>query len=384
MEENTKLWTKNYVFLLIGSVLLYVGFMIFMPTLPAQILALGGTQVQASLAVGLFSVVALLTRALAGGWNDRFGSKILILIGFVILILSTANFYLAGTVALLLALRLVQGAGWGIGTTSIATAVSLLVPPSRTGEGIGFYGLTTALGLSFAPIIAILIMNYFSFNTLITFSLVTLTAVFLLLTQLKVPRSKAAHTPHEKPKMIARSALLPAFLCFLMAIPLGGIQTFMMVYGQEELHISSSWIFFVGQGIMVLVSRLFAGRLYDEKGHKYVILPGFVAMVIGIILLSFAGGAGMLFISSLFFGLGYGMTQPSLQALAIDRAAPHDKGAANGTFLSGMDIGMAVGSFGLSIIATFFSYAVMYRTSIMALIIFIFIYWFKLGRKRAV
>ncbi|CCQ22399.1 Uncharacterized MFS-type transporter MJ1560 [Listeria monocytogenes N53-1] len=42
------------------------------------------------------------------------------------------------------------------------------------------------------------------------------------------------------------------------------------------------------------------------------------------------------------------MSQPALQALAVDRAAPHNKGTANGTFLSGMDIGMAVGSFGLS------------------------------------
>lgn len=71
------------------------------------------------------------------------------------------NFYWSTAVAALLILRLFHGAGWGIGTTSIATGVSKLVPPSRTGEGIGFYGLTTALGMSLAPIIAILIMNYF-------------------------------------------------------------------------------------------------------------------------------------------------------------------------------------------------------------------------------
>ncbi|MCB2478092.1 MFS transporter, partial [Listeria monocytogenes] len=90
------------------------------------------------------------------------------------------------------------------------------------------------------------------------------------------------------------------------------------VYG-TELGISTTWIYFLGQAIMVLVSRLFAGRLYDTKGHRFVIIPGALSMIIGILILSFAPGAISLFIASLFFGLGYGMSQPALQALAVDR-----------------------------------------------------------------
>ncbi|EAG7663376.1 MFS transporter [Listeria monocytogenes] len=378
MENKTRLWTKDYVFLLLGSVLLYIGFMVFMPTLPARIIELGGTQMEASLAVGLFSIVALLMRAIAGSWNDKFGPKVLIIVGFLILILTTVNFYWSTAVAALLILRLFHGAGWGIGTTSIATGVSKLVPPSRTGEGIGFYGLTTALGMSLAPIIAILIMNYFSFDVLVTFSLVLMVFILILMTQVKIPKSEKI--VHQKMKLFEKTALLPAGLCLLMAIPLGGIQTFMMVYG-TELVISTTWIYFIGQAIMVLVSRLFAGRLYDTKGHRFVIIPGALSMIIGILILSFATGAISLFIASLFFGLGYGMSQPALQALAVDRAAPHNKGTANGTFLSGMDIGMAVGSFGLSIVATYYNYAIMYRTAIIALVVFFAVYWFTLGRK---
>lgn len=99
MENKTRLWTKDYVFLLLGSVLLYIGFMVFMPTLPARIIELGGTQMEASLAVGLFSIVALLMRAIAGSWNDKFGPKVLIIVGFLILILTTVNFYWSTAVA---------------------------------------------------------------------------------------------------------------------------------------------------------------------------------------------------------------------------------------------------------------------------------------------
>ncbi|WP_167628657.1 MFS transporter [Listeria valentina] len=379
MESKTKLWTKDYVFLLIGSIFLYVGFMVFMPTLPTQIIKLGGSQVEASLAVGVFSVVALLMRSISGSWNDRFGSKVLILIGFLILIATTASFYVSTVVLALLAVRFVQGAGWGISTTSIATGVSAIVPPNRTGEGIGFYGLTTALGMSLAPVVAILIMNYFSFNTLITFALVILVATFLLLSQVRIKQEKVKKS--GKMKLFEKTALLPAFLCLLMAIPLGGIQTFMMVYG-TEIHVENTWIYFLGQAITILLSRLFAGRLYDTKGHFVVVVPGVCAMILGILLLSFATGAWMLFLAALAFGLGYGMTQPALQALTVDRAAPENKGAANGTFLSGMDIGMAIGSFGLSIVATYSNYAIMYRSAILALLVFLVIYFFAFRKTK--
>lgn len=349
---KAKLWTKDYVILLISSLFLYIGFQIFMPTLPAQIIKLGGTETQASLAVGLFSLVALFMRVIAGGLNDRFGAKIMILVGFFVLIAVTVNFYWSTVVSALLVLRLFHGVGWGI---------------------------TTALGMSLAPIIAIILMNQFSFHFLIGFSIMLMVLVFLLVTRLKMPKQEIV--VKHKMQLFDKGALLPALLCMLMAFPLGGIQTFMMIYGLE-LHVRMVWIFFVGQAIMVLVSRVFAGRLYDLKGHRVVILPGIVLMGLGLWWLSLATGAWSLFGSSLFFGLGYGMVQPSLQALAVDRAAPDKKGIANGTFLSGMDVGMALGSFGLSFIAAHYNYAMMYRWSIVTLVIFLVVYLIVFRTKR--
>ncbi|EUJ52483.1 major facilitator family transporter [Listeria fleischmannii FSL S10-1203] len=210
--NHNKLWTKEYIFLLIESFFLYIGFMVFMPTLPAHIIELGGSQVSASLSVGLFSIIALFTRAISGSWNDRIGSKILILVGLLILIISTFSFYFSSIILLLLVIRLLQGAGWGISTTSIATGVSTLVPPAKMGEGIGFYGLTTALGMSIAPILAILIINMFNFHFLITFALVFLCANLILLSQIKLKKKKPLH--HTTPALLEKSAVLPAFFVF--------------------------------------------------------------------------------------------------------------------------------------------------------------------------
>ncbi|EUJ52482.1 putative drug MFS efflux protein [Listeria fleischmannii FSL S10-1203] len=118
------------------------------------------------------------------------------------------------------------------------------------------------------------------------------------------------------------------------------------------------------------------------KGHRFVIIPGILSMTLGLIVLSMAWNAPSLFVAALIFGLGYGMTQPALQALAVERAAPDKIGAANGTFLSGMDLGMAIGSFGLSLIATYSNYSFMYLSSITALIVLALTYWFTIGKSR--
>ena len=65
---------------------------------------------------------------------------------------------------------------------------------------------------------------------------------------------------------------------------------------------------------MVLVTRPFIGKIFDKKGHKVVIIPGAVCMGLGVLILSFANSIVTLVIASLFFGFGYGATQPSLLA----------------------------------------------------------------------
>lgn len=111
---------------------------------------------------------------------------------------------------------------------------------------------------------------------------------------------------------------------------------------------------------MIVITRPFIGRLFDTKGHASVILPGAISMVIGLVVLSFANSIPLLVIASLFFGFGFGAVQPSLQAWAINRTAPDRKGAANGTFLSFMDLGVSLGVVILTPIISVTSYAVMY------------------------
>lgn len=123
-----------------------------------------------------------------------------------------------------------------------------------------------------------------------------------------------------------------------------------------------------------LITRPLVGKIFDEKGHAVVILPGSICLIIGLITLSYANSILMLILSSLFYGLGYGAVQPSLQAWAVNRSPSNRQGAANGTFLSSMDLSYTLGSILLSFIAEHKSYAIMYRFSAIFIILLLLIY----------
>jgi MFS family permease len=167
----------------------------------------------------------------------------------------------------------------------------------------------------------------------------------------------------------------------LHSITFGGIMSFIMLFGQET-GIQNVGIYFVGHVSMILISRPFAGKLFDRKGHAFVIVPGIVLMIAGLLMLSYSTTTYMLIASSLFYGLGYGAAHPSLQAWAIARSPVERKGAANGTFLSSLDLGYSVGAVLLGLIATHTNYAAMYRISIVFLVAFAAIYGYHLIRNK--
>ncbi len=378
-NSKQKLWTKNYVLLLLGNLLLYQGILMLIPSFPVYMKQIGGNDLQASLPFAVFSISALIVRALSGNAADTLGRRPLLLAGLLILILFNSSYFFVSTIGVILVLRFCQGIGWGMVSTTFATIMSDIVPANRRGEGTGYFALSIILATSLATIAGIEIMKHYNFTTLLLVS--TSLAVIGMLLTLGIsiaPIKQLAKASHKNKSLtwsdlFEKSALLPSVLCFLHSITLGGIMSFLMLYG-AEIGVENTWIYFAGHVAMILISRPFAGKLFDQKGHTVVIIPGVILMITGLTLLSYATSESSLLIASLFYGLGYGAAHPSLQAWAINRSPANRKGAANGTFLSSLDLGYAVGAVVLGLIATHTNYAIMYRVSVLFLIAFAGIY----------
>jgi MFS family permease len=348
-----------------------------MPVLPVYITELNGSALEASLVISLTSLSALIFRSVSGFALDTFGRRIVLSIGVAILILCNIPLFWLPFVGLVLLLRLIQGIGWGTTSTSVATVVADVVPSARRGEGTGYYAVSVVLGSSLAPILAIPLMNKYGFSLILLITTIFFVLGLLFCQLLTYQQVDRQHSVRESgtlwQNLFEKRALLPAFFCLLIAFPFGAVMSFMMLYG-GELNLDSVWAFFIGHCLMVLISRPFMGRLFDRKGHFYAIFPGAVSMIIGLVLLANSTSLLPLIAASLFYGFGHGSVQPSLQAWAVNRSPAHRRGAANGTFLSAMDVGVAFGSVILGLVADLTNYATMYLCAALFPLLLLVIY----------
>lgn len=379
-SNSTKLWTKNYIFMLFSNLFIYLAFYMLTPTLPAYAKLCGGNNLEASLVVSTFSITSLLIRLFIGNIMDKIEIKPLLFLGAIILAGSTLSYIWLPIDAIIL-VRVIQGIGWGLASTGAAAIFSNIVPKEKRGEGMGYYSLSMIISMALSPMVAIVIMNLYSFKNIALISISLALIGILFLSQVKIPIKTSAN-PNSTSKFsladsFEKKAALPSLLCFLVVITLCGIMSYIMLYG-KELNLSSIWIYFVGFVAMILITRPLVGKIFDERGHAVVIIPGSICLIIGLITLSYANSILMLIVSSLFYGLGYGAVQPSLQAWAVNRSPSNRQGAANGTFLSSMDLSYTLGSILLSSIAEHKSYAIMYRFSAIFIVLLLLIYSYSL------
>ena len=131
-----------------------------------------------------------------------------------------------------------------------------------------------------------------------------------------------------------------------------------------------------------MVSRTFAGQLYDRKGHQAIFIPGSLLILTAMLLLAWLPNSLMLFLAAVLYGLGFGMVQPGLQAWAIEKSPLNRRGMANATFFSFFDLGVGIGAIVFGQISHLFGYASIFKASALSVFISIILYLYILFKEK--
>ena len=370
-----KLWSKNFILITFSSLLVFLNLHMMLPSFPSYVkTTFQANDFTVSLVVSLFALSAILTRFFAASLLQKGKRDLILYLGLLIMILTTVGYFFSSTIEVFLLVRILYGAGFGMISTVLPTMVTYVIPPKRLGEGIGFYGLSTSLALSFGPLIGLFLLGDYGFGNLIFFSTLILLFIFPMLTVKKhIPMEAPLAKEHkEKKSFIPAATMMPVTLNFLLSLTYGGILSFLALFGKEN-HIPNVGYFFLANAAATILIRPIAGRLYDRKGHSAVIIPGSLIVFFGLVLLTFSTNTLMLIFSALLYGLGYGMIQPTLQSWLIRSVPQNQRGTANSLFFNSLDLGIALGAMVLGIVAMNTSYASMYLVCASFMIVFLII-----------
>ncbi|MGP4105483.1 MFS transporter [Virgibacillus sp. L01] len=385
MGRNTsRLWTSQFIVIVVMAFLFFLCLQLLTAGFPAYIMEIKKNPTQAGLMTTVFMGAAILTRPLIGYLIHKVDVKVMSIITLILLALTIGLSYGQTSVSLLLCLRALHGVAFGIITTILSTLATNIIPVKRLGEGIGYYGLATSVGTSVAPMFAISMLQLYSYNLLIILSIVMTVAALVLGFFVKTPKiSASADTDKQisfKEYAFDKKALLPCILAMFFTTTLGGVISFMSGLGAEANIGASVSLFFLVMTVMMVVVRPFSGRLYDNLGHKIIIYPAATAGIIGLFLLSITQNTMTLLIAGVMYGFSYGIMTPTLQAIAVGFVEKEKQGTANAMFFSSMDLGIAVGSTGLGVLASLTSYHFIYGFSIISLLVLLLLYTFVFVR----
>lgn len=360
-SERPALWTRDFILVCMFVLVIFISFQMLMPTIPVYVEQMGGTPLMVGLVNGVFTISALALRPWIGLHLDRHGRKLIWLIGTTIFILAVFGYLWALTIPLLFLIRMIHGVGWGVVTTASATAIADIVPLSRRGEGMGYFGLGATLGMVVGPAVGFYIINQFGFNSLFLVcgglalgALLVATTVHLPVVSLNAKGSKAA--------LYEPTSLMPSLAMFFITVAYGGIITFIALHAHEH-GILNVGFFFTVYALTVMAVRPICGLLYDRRGHRVVIIPGLVLLTLGTYVLAHATDLTLFVVAAVVCGLGLGATHPTLQAMAVAKCAPNRRGAASATFSSAFDLGIGVGAVLLGSTVKFIGYHGMYTAA---------------------
>lgn len=378
---SEKIWSRDFVLILMSNFFIFLGFQMTLPTIPLFVEKLGGNDQLIGIVVGIFTFSALLLRPYAGHMLETKGRRFVYLTGLAIFVLSVGSFGFVNSLIFLFVLRIVQGFGWGFSTTASGTIAADLIPAKRRGEGMGYFGLSGNIALAFGPTLGLALAGVISFKLLFLICALLGLAALVLSSRINYKQAEKQSVPLKRWDIYEKSALRPSFLLFFITVTFGGIASFLPIYSAQKGIGGIHWYFLLF-AIALMISRTFAGRLYDQRGHQAVFLPGAVLILAAMFLLAWLPNSMIMYIAAIFYGLGFGSVQPALQAWSVKEAPANRRGMANATFFSFFDLGVGIGAMVFGQIAHLFGYSSIYMTAAGSVGISILLYIWILIIKR--
>jgi len=342
LPRHERIFSRAFVDLWIVAMTTFFGFQLLTAALPLYAVRLGADDAVIGLMIGLVALVALFVRPLAGWWVDRGNGVAPLMVGAAIYALCALGYWLAPSVPALLAMRAASGLAIAFFVTASQALAANLAPARRRGEALSLFGLAATLGGGIAPPAGVAISQAAGYPVLFAACM----AAGLLGMLLALPLKSLPPNPadHRSTRLINLAVLMPGSLLVTLAVTFGTNVALLAVHASRR-DLSNPGLVFVAQAAGLLLAQTLAGRLSDRYGRLAVIWPALILAAAGMWATSLLSG-GWLLLAAMLSGLGLGLGNPALYALAADLVPAHERGSAMGTMGVFHEIGISLGAIG--------------------------------------
>lgn len=411
-NKKERLFTKSYIAIMTANFMQMFGFWSTMPLLPFYLEErYACSEGKIGLVLSCYVVAALLFRPFSGYLLDTFRRKPLYLIAYFCFTSIFAGYIACATLTMFIILRLAHGVAFGAQSVGGNTLVVDIMPSSRRGEGLGYYGLTNNIAMSVGPMAGLFMHKNLSYESIFAMSMLVCLVGFFSATLIKpkkknntnvsestvtnrenIPENNGSSRAKESESIgilqttyvkgvqkksplikLDRFILLrglPAGLSLLLlSIPYGATTNFVAMYERQMGLGVEPGLYFTFLAVGMGISRLFSGKMVDRGFVTRTICYGLYLAIAAFALLSLCGhivnisltAARILFFTVPFIqGVGFGMLFPAYNSLFISLAPHNRRATATSTYLTSWDTGIGIGLVSSGLIAEHSSFSCVY------------------------
>lgn len=386
--KQDRLFTRDYIFVCIAAFMMSFSFFILVPTLPMYLKdTFGISPALVGVVLSCYVIAVLSIRPMTGFIADTLPRKQVYITAYAIFVASFLGyFFITQTLALFILLRVFHGFSFGMLTTAGNTLVIDVMPSSRRGEGLGYYGVTNNLAMAFGPMVGLFVVSSGNYTLLFLTSLVTGIVGLTLGALVRAPRRQLEKTEFKlsADRFFLKEGVRACFAFFLLAMPYGMTTSYMALYAEQSGITHNAGLFFTVMAAGLITSRLHSGKRVDRGFVTETILVGICIALVGgfgeailstVSSWSIAAGYVCYFLTAFLFGYGYGTMFPAYNTLFINLAPNSRRATANATYLTGWDVGIGGGMLLGGYISEFdYSYCYMIGAGLIVLALIFFKY----------
>jgi MFS family permease len=345
-----RLLTPQFLTVTCAGALYFISLGMLISVLPKFVEnVLGGDRLAVGIAVGAFAVGAVVVRPFAGRLGDRYGRRVLVIVGAFVVAGSAALYPLASNLGLLVGARVIGGIGEAAFFVGAGTMIADLAPVERRGEAISYWSVAVYSGLAFGPYIGVSVRDAFSYDTVwVVSALFAFAAGMLALAtrETLTPEARAENVASDvRQPLLNRSALAPGIVLFLGLCGLAGFTELLPLYVDDiGLGSKATGQIFLLYGCLILVVRIAGAKIPDRLGSRKAGSLALIGGALGLAIMAVWSSVAGLVIGTIFFAGGMSLMYPAMLTLALTGIDDSQRASVVGTVSTFFDLSQGLGA----------------------------------------
>lgn len=306
-----------------------------------------GSDSAAGIVTGLLMLGGVVAELGAPRLMARLGRRRVLAGGLVLLGAPALLLLVCDQIAVVMAVCLLRGLGFGLTVVAVGTLVVSLVPAERRGEGLAVFGVVACVPGIIALPAGVWLAGHAGYPVVLGLAAVTAMSGLAARPGLPGPDSRDADPePTAEPPvgllagLRTGDLLRPALVFAATTVAAGIVVAFLPLAGASSAAGAAALLV---QAAAATAGRWAAGRHGDRTGHSRLLVPGLTATAAGMTLLALAAHPVGLLLAAALFGAGFGATQSVTLAMMTERVDPASYGMVNAGWNLAYDLGYGAG-----------------------------------------